>query len=621
LALMRPLAIRNIALAIACLLVTRTAHSQNSIVDLGTLGGSSSSATAVNAGGDVVGVSFTSGDAAQHAFFWSAAGGMVDVGTLGGTNSFATAINASGLVVGYSDVTGNGAQHAFAWSQANGIVDLGTLGGPWSQAFAVNDAGQVAGQAVPASPPPGPYPQHAFLWTQGGGMIDLGTLGTYSQAFAINSNAQVVGQSAIGTDGRAFSWTQAGGMVDINMLPGNADDLNNSGQVVGSAYFNGCCTNHAYSWTSAGGTVELGTLGGSDSWAQDVNAAGHIAGLSFNSGGHYRTFFWTASGGMTDVGTLGGQDTIPADFQQLSEAGHVIGYSDIAANAAKHAFVWTQQGGIRDLGTLGGSNSYAVAINADGDVVIGRAENAGGVTHAVRWTLSKLEVELNAPSVVVTFDPNGAAVTFSVSSSSGTISCTADTTPFASGGVLGIGNHLIVCTAIDTATNQSANSSATVNVVLSGPVGPTGLMGLQGPPGATGPQGAAGPIGSQGPMGPQGPAGPTHSQVWTTFIAGPLNAVLTAGKFIPDGPITVTRLTAYLQTAPTGCNTNAVVQLSDGTPEGVTQLTLTAAANDSGVLSVDYPAGASLLVGVSARAVGCGMRPADANVLVQYKAR
>src|SRR5215467_1771693 len=76
-------------------------------VDLGTLGGSYSVATAVNANGQVIGFSYLAGDMAQHAFLWTAAGlTPVDLGTLGGTSSVATAVNANGRVIGYSEIVG-----------------------------------------------------------------------------------------------------------------------------------------------------------------------------------------------------------------------------------------------------------------------------------------------------------------------------------------------------------------------------------------------------------------------------------------------------------------------------------------------------------------------------------
>ena len=52
----------------------------------------------------------------------------IDLGTLGGTDSYAIAVNESGQVVGVSQAAG-GAEHAFSWTAAGGMIDLGTLGG------------------------------------------------------------------------------------------------------------------------------------------------------------------------------------------------------------------------------------------------------------------------------------------------------------------------------------------------------------------------------------------------------------------------------------------------------------------------------------------------------------
>jgi probable HAF family extracellular repeat protein len=132
-------------------------------VDLGTLGGSSSVATAVNVRGQVVGNSTTAGDdvRVQHAFSRTATEGMVDLGTLGGgigPGSSAIAVNARGQVVGYSRIV-DGSQHAFSWTARRGMVDLGTLGGDFSQAFAVNDRGQIVGSSSTAD-----GSSHAVLW-------------------------------------------------------------------------------------------------------------------------------------------------------------------------------------------------------------------------------------------------------------------------------------------------------------------------------------------------------------------------------------------------------------------------------------------------------------------------
>ena len=158
------------------------------MIDLGTLGGATSIAYAVNARGQVVGNSFTPRYTVDHAFSWTPEGGMIDLGSLGGP-SFAVALSSRGHIVGYSTPAGNFTDHALSWTPEGGMIDLG---GRDSSTFAaaVNTLGQVVGYST------GSAADHAFAWTPAGGMIDLGTLGgNFSYAYAVNARGDIVGDS------------------------------------------------------------------------------------------------------------------------------------------------------------------------------------------------------------------------------------------------------------------------------------------------------------------------------------------------------------------------------------------------------------------------------------------
>jgi probable HAF family extracellular repeat protein len=290
-------------------------------------------AVAVNDSGQVVVDISKLGGHPNNAFLWTLGAELVDLGTLGGTESEATAINASGQITGWSSTT-TGARHAFFWTAAAGMRDLGTLGGELSEARAINDTGRVIGWSEIGGV------HHAFSWTASEGMVDLGTLGgANSEGVAVNATGRVVGWSeiAIGDDAvHAFSWTLTGGMVDLGTLGGmssKANAVSATGQIVGwSEIAIGDIARHAFSWTPAGGMLDLGTLGRRDSEASAVNAAGRVAGTVQTPRGipatnsDRRAFSWTAGEGMVDLGTLGGSESYASG---LNERGDIVGSSTL----------------------------------------------------------------------------------------------------------------------------------------------------------------------------------------------------------------------------------------------------------------------------------------------------
>jgi probable HAF family extracellular repeat protein len=157
------------------------------IHELGTLGGASSVAFALNDREQIAGRSRTS-NGEQHAFVYED-GIMKDLGTLGGNLSTARAINSRKWIVGGARRTVAGPLYAFVVIQ--GVMsELGTLGGNYSEAFGINNAGLIVGAAHTTSGEP-----HAFTYFNGT-MTDLGTLGgRYSLALGVNDRGDVVGEA------------------------------------------------------------------------------------------------------------------------------------------------------------------------------------------------------------------------------------------------------------------------------------------------------------------------------------------------------------------------------------------------------------------------------------------
>ena len=196
--------------------------------DLGTLGGTDSAAFSINARGQIAGWSFTNttvnpstGVPTLDPFLWEN-GKMLDLGTLGGTFAQAWALNNRGQVVGFSRLAGDIGNHAFLWDHTRGMQDLGTLGGDTGGAAAINDAGDIVGGDTPIGEAGG-----AFLWRRGV-MINLGTVGTYpgSQALSINSRRQIVGNllDNVGNEVGGFLWQDGGPMADlITLIPPQPD--------------------------------------------------------------------------------------------------------------------------------------------------------------------------------------------------------------------------------------------------------------------------------------------------------------------------------------------------------------------------------------------------------------
>jgi probable HAF family extracellular repeat protein len=110
--------------------------------------------------------------------------------------------------------------------------------------------------------------EHAALWKSGGSVQDLGTLGgTNAEANAINGSRIVVGGSDTSAGPtHAFRYNTAldSGLVDLGVPQSwnwsTARDINNVGDIVGTAGATTCCLRHAYVWQRGSQPFDLGTL-------------------------------------------------------------------------------------------------------------------------------------------------------------------------------------------------------------------------------------------------------------------------------------------------------------------------------------------------------------------------
>ena len=226
---------------------------------LPTLGGDQGFATSVNSRGQVVGWAETpvhdpTCNAPQvlqfRAVLWEPRKGTKqELRPLpGDSTSAATAINAKGQVVGISGacdiaVGQRSAAHNVIWN--DGVpTNIGDLGGDfWHTPMDINEAGDVVGFSNPSYVIGIDFNPLAFLWTKDGGIMSLGKLpgDTGSQALGINYRRQIVGVSS-GAINRAFLW-ENGEIKNLNDLMGPgfpdllivAQHINDAGVIVGRA--------------------------------------------------------------------------------------------------------------------------------------------------------------------------------------------------------------------------------------------------------------------------------------------------------------------------------------------------------------------------------------------------
>lgn len=177
-----------------------------SLIEVPTLGGSYTSASAINNIGQIAGSSFLppdgNGHVYEHAFIWHN-GSMRDIGTLGGHDSGAQDINDAGHVIGMSSNAAN--ENRGYWYDGSTMHQLPTCHGSeyWPRPEAINNRDQITGNYLRKG-------FQAFLYQKGHcyplqNLLDAsGTGWSDLQAYDINDKGAIVGNGLLNGKSKAF---------------------------------------------------------------------------------------------------------------------------------------------------------------------------------------------------------------------------------------------------------------------------------------------------------------------------------------------------------------------------------------------------------------------------------
>jgi len=279
------------------------------VADIGSLVvGQNTFATGLNDQGQVVGDS-TIGPAGPHqgalthAFFWSN-GLMTDLFPGDNGSSSATAINEAGKVVGYWRDTTTSPSQPFLWDGDGAPTILNPFGAlPFlvtGAANGINDADNIVGVAMT---PSSPFQSHAFRlsspWSPGSAIDLTPTLSSPyfgSTAVALNNVGDLAGTlNKPGNNANNFDTSDSfyNSLLLDALLPAGSFEprgINDAGQAAGFVYGGG---QPARAVVYANGFTDLATLtSGGASRAHGINSAGHSVGTATDPSGAGHAVLW-----------------------------------------------------------------------------------------------------------------------------------------------------------------------------------------------------------------------------------------------------------------------------------------------------------------------------------------
>jgi len=251
--------------------------------------------------------------------------------------------------------------HAVLWDNGHVTELPEPAGSQSSMSFSINAGGDIAGANGPQ--------RHALVWRA----PDYGTPTDLhqpeagwgiSEAWGINASGEVVGYWEKTYVYHGHYWNLAGGDSDIAGCIGGSD-INDDGQVLGRT-----SGDYPAIWQRGGwGMTRLTLPSGYGGRGEHINAAGHVVGRMFTTGGTpKRAFLWDGSQ-VRDLGTLPGYEE--AEAYGLNDADDVVGFAKHMGKNGLYtykAFIW-RNGVMSDLSALAGTTvRFAYAINSNGQI-------------------------------------------------------------------------------------------------------------------------------------------------------------------------------------------------------------------------------------------------------------
>ena len=184
-------------------------------------------------------------ESGRVAFIWNATDGARSLGNLGGMSTTPTAMNNVGQVVGYGSTSDSGViRRAFLWDNEEEIrellADSEYASSVDSSALAINDAGMVVGRIDSSQ---------VFVWDEVNGVQLMKPTYTFAGPRGLNENGQVLLSEYTAT----IIWSPGGEEIRIEGMSGVA--LTNNGEVAGAR------EEKAYLWSPERGLQEVGDVG------------------------------------------------------------------------------------------------------------------------------------------------------------------------------------------------------------------------------------------------------------------------------------------------------------------------------------------------------------------------